>query len=306
MSTLSQQHRDKEIDYAHGYGRNPIPARPDFAWAPYGELQESKLSGGGPTHVYISACSLIEYIGVEWCTRIPDEEKIAYMRGIFNTLAEAGNDDASLSAFVVLRDIHESTELHRRCKDLYVAKTQSPQDEFRFSWCEGMEHPYFPKQKLVDVVRQELRHELLLFIREQLHEILFSYVRSGIRHTTHIETRKKMIATCGEGWDAIPHNKNDELAFAIFCDTAVCDLNHRPSAKELHDTLHQVLRDALNRIHLEGKTAINWKHWLTRPEHPTRVEPLLNVLSKTRTAVLGYHSTLLDIEARERSATSKK
>src|SRR3989344_1400327 len=126
-----------------------------FVDCPYEVLAgKSKYFSRG--HFRIADCSLIEYIGVEWSRGMPSEKHLSYITRVFDKLAHVGNDGAAHDAFQLLSQVLSYTELFLR------RKKYNPEPCSR--WSDKM-HPFYPSRKLEDVLREELRYELLEFIR---------------------------------------------------------------------------------------------------------------------------------------------
>lgn len=279
-----------------------------FVDCPYEELSgKSKYFSRG--YFRIADCSLIEYIGVEWSRGMPEEEHLAYMTRVFDTLASVGNDTAALSAFQVLTQVLSYTE-----RMLRRAKYESVADD----GATIKMHPYYPSRRLEDVLSEELRHELLEFIRARFWTMPLQIPKDVLdalewkekredrdhkQHTTLIETRKAMIRACARDWQGKPGDANDELAFKMLCMMANhwygFDLSREKlwDMKVFQDIVQQELRRVLN-DHI-GHSGFNWKHWLTVNPHPEECAAVLETLAKTRAALGGYKGAILDIEARE-------
>lgn len=292
-----------------------------LAWAPYSPLYlQSKPYT--QHHFFIVCCSLIEYIGVEWCVRIPDNEKLAYMKRVFDTLASVGNDKAAKDAFQILKEIFHWHELHRRCVRLAFPDESLGDKDFS-DIRHDKKHPYYPSRNLVGAVYADIRHEFLDFIRERFWMMPLEIPDAVRAHCNRlgnmsiyatpialVETRKEMIRACIERWNGTPGDQNDEAAFSIFSAMANpwhggCKVpENKPNwVKELCDVVLQELRETLvervYRKQQERGVEIDWKYWMTRDKYPAQCEAILNVFAKTRAALGGYKEALLDMKARQ-------
>ena len=293
------------FEHEHAYGRSQAD-RDGFVWAPYTPLQstQSVMSES----FYLGNCSLIEYIGVDWCNKIPDKDKIAYITEVFDALALAGNDNAAKDTLQLLKEIHESTEFYRRCIAL---RSLTEKCDAYYPWFKDLKHPYYPTERMVEVVEKELRHELLEFICARFWVIPLWWTMHGWntqKTPVLAESRKKMIAVCAENWQGMPHEKTDISAFMMLCEMArpthqgVCPIGRRnacETVKEFVDAVQQELRVVLRKVALAKEETFNWKYWMTLHPHPEQAEAVLDVFAKTRAALGGYKCALADILARE-------
>lgn len=231
------------------------------------------------------------------------------MTQVFDTLASVGNDTAALSAFQVLAQVLSHTELFlRRAK-------YDPEPTER--WRDKM-HPFYPSRILEDVLREELRYELLEFVRTRFWmmpaarpETIGSVAHEEGKHDLALlHTRKAMIRATAHDWHATPRDKNDELAFTMLCSMAnpwhgACPTPPtKPDwVKELRDVVQQEIRYVFTEhAHFDQyqDADARWKYWLMRDDRPLECEAVLDVLAKTRAAQRGYKGAIADIAAHEK------
>ncbi len=296
-----------------------------LARTPYQHLAEYGKPYSG--HLFcIANCSLLEYIGVEWSTRIPEAEHLAYMTEIFDKFAAVANDDAAHSAYKILYEVFFLIEYPRR-RDVLSRVAHSHNG--------NVMHPFHPLHRLDEFLRAEVKLEFLEFIRARFwtmpQSIPIEAVKtlnrvSGSKTRTQevalLETRKAMIRDCAKDWRGTPGDKGDELAFRMLCSMANpyhdgCLLgtwregDGDKDLKVLRDVVVQSFRTAISehayfaRGYMNGRYLFDWKYWLTRNIKSEECSELLNVLAKTRAALGGYKEALIDIEAREQMVTQR-
>ncbi len=269
----------------------------------------------------ISSCSLLEYIGVEWCVRIPEREHLRYITGVFNTLANAGNDEAARRAFQVLFEVYQKTEFERRVNIRPCG--HGGYGKFVPALCH--KEPCATNAQEIGI---ELTHEFLEFIRTHFWAIpthvnetvrdLIKLAGSGGSPCAHaslllIETRKEMARAVIGLWHGVPRDINDELAFAILCGMIypgidVCPNTARGvSNKQVNDFIVEQMRASFrNNVEWSGGSVLTmanehtekWEHWMTIMGNETPAI-MLEMLGKTRASIIGWEGVLEDIRARK-------
>ncbi len=283
-----------------------------FVDCPYEELSE-KSKYYSRDHFRISDCSLIEYIGVDWARKMPKEKHLPYLIEVFDTLASVCNDAAAYGAFRLVSQALSHTELFLRRARL----GGSIHPPF------GMMHPFYPSRKLEDVLREELRNELLEFIRARFWMMPIEKPETIPEHRDKyvfalLETRRAMVSECARYWLGTPGDTNDELTFKMLCSMAspshgACPSSKLPAEafrstydgmKKLRDLAQKELRNAIvEHAEMEQRrrgVEFNWKYWLTVDPRPQECGVVLETLAKTRAVIGGIQGALADIAAHEK------